>query len=65
MIKLTTNIFGESTVKNRRLTPQEYADDLELAKLFCRPPRNYLYDLPFYPYLPPTPIANFDLKYKY
>ncbi len=64
MIKLKTNIFGESTVKNRRLTPKEFEDDLITAKIFHRPPRNFLFDEPFYPFFPPTPRANFDLKFK-
>lgn len=56
-------MFGDSTVKNRRLTPKEREDDLFLAKIFKRPPKDYLFDLPFYPYVPPTPKANFNLNY--
>lgn len=61
-------MFNDEPVKkNRRLTPNEFADELEIAKIFKRPPRNYLYDQPFYPYLPITPKVprvNFDLNYQ-
>lgn len=50
--------------KNRRLTPKEMEDELELCKIFRRPPRTYFYDPPFYPWLPPEPYVNFDLKFK-
>lgn len=49
--------------KNRRFTPEEFADELEIAKLFKRPPRTYFYDPPFYPWLPPEPVVNFELNY--
>lgn len=41
--------------------------ELELCRAFHRPPRTFFYDVPFYPYVPPTPIVpkvNFDLNYK-
>ncbi len=58
-------MFGDKKQKkNRRLNPKEFADELEIAKIFHRPPRNYLYDLPYYPFFPPTPLANFDLNFK-
>lgn len=57
-------MFGDPVKPNRRLTPRERADDLELAKLFKRPVRNFINDTPFYPWLPYTPIANFNLKYQ-
>ncbi len=50
--------------KNRRFTTKEYEQELEIAKLFQRPPRQFFYDTPFYPWVPPTPLVNFDLKYK-
>ena len=36
----------------------------ELARIFCRPPRTYKEDPPFYPWVPITPIVNFHLNYK-
>lgn len=59
-------MFNDYTVKNRRLTPAERADDLITAKIFCRPVREMLLDPPFYPYFPkkhPFDIT-FDLNYK-
>lgn len=50
--------------KNRRFTPPEYELELTMAKNFRRPPRQYFYDPPFYPWLPPEPVVNFDLNYK-
>lgn len=60
-------MFGEPTSKNRRFTPQEYEGELEVARIFLRPPRQYIFDTPYYPFFPPTPIlprVNFDLNYK-
>lgn len=57
-------MFGDPVKPNRRLTPREQADDLELAKLFKRPLRNFINDKPYYPWLPYTPVANFNLKYQ-
>ncbi len=36
----------------------------EMAIAFCRPPRTYFTDLPFYPWLPVTPVVQFNLNYK-
>lgn len=49
--------------KNRRFTPEEFQTELEISKWMLRPPRTYFYDPPFYPWLPPEPVVNFDLKY--
>lgn len=57
-------MFGDPVKPNRRLTPKERADDLELAKLFKRPVRDFINDKPFYPWLPYAPVANFNLKYQ-
>lgn len=61
-------MFGEEPPKkNRRFTPKEFQDELEISKIFLRPPRTYFYDTPFYPIFPPTPIipkVNFDLNYQ-
>ncbi len=50
--------------KNRRLTPYEMQTEREISKWMKRPPKHYLYDVPFYPWLPPTPVipkVNFDI----
>lgn len=52
----------ETKPKNRRFTPQEFQTELELSKIFKRPPRTFIHDPPFYPWLPPEPIVNFDVK---
>ncbi len=46
------------------MTPQEKEDELFWATLFRRPPREYIKDKPFYPYVPPVPkyCVNFDLN---
>lgn len=49
------------------MTPWEQQEEKELATVFRRPQRKYIYDKPYYPWLPPTPIipsVNFDLNYK-
>lgn len=60
-------MFDEPPTKNRRMTPQEYHDELILASIFKRPPKQYIKDLPFYPYVPTPPHkqckVNFDLNY--
>lgn len=59
-------MFPPDKIKNRRLTPKELEDDLEIARWLKRPPKTYLLDTPFYPWLPPTPKVprvNFDLNY--
>lgn len=50
--------------KNRRFTPDEYVTELEIAKWMHRPPRTYINDKPFYPWVVPEPLVNFDLGYK-
>lgn len=65
----TVSMFSdEPIVKNRRMTPQEKETDLWLAKLFKRPPCDYILDRPTYPYVPSNPFnqklcVNFDLNY--
>lgn len=49
------------------MTPWEQQEEKEIAALFKRPQRKYIFDKPFYPWLPPTPIVpsvNFELNYK-
>jgi len=50
--------------KNRRLTVNELQTEIEIAKWLKRPVRTFFDDPPFYPWLPPTPLVNFDLGYK-
>lgn len=61
-------MFGEPTrKKNRRFTHKEYELELEMCKVFRRPPRQFVDDPPFYPWLPPAPIVpcvNFLLNFK-
>lgn len=45
------------------MTPWEQNEEKELAAIFKRPQRQYIYDAPFYPWLPPEPYVNFDLNY--
>ncbi len=42
----------------------EQQTELELSQAFKRPPRKYKEDPPFYPWLPITPIVQFNLNYK-
>lgn len=58
-------MFDPPETPNRRFTPEEYELELMLAKAFCRPPRSYIKDKPFYPYVITDPKykVNFDLNY--
>lgn len=49
--------------KNRRFHPWEEQTEIELCRLFKRPKRTYFYDDPFYPWVPPEPVVNFDLNF--
>lgn len=51
-------------VKNRRFTANEFQTELEIAKWLKRPPRTFVNDSPFYPWLVPEPLVNFNLNYK-
>lgn len=56
----------EKPKKNRRRTAAEMEGEIEISKLFKRPPTPYIFDTPFYPYLPPAPkvpFVNFDLGF--
>lgn len=58
-------MFEPTVRKNRRLTPAERETDIQIAKWLKRPVRDFFYDPPFYPWLPPepkVPKVNFDLK---
>ncbi len=58
-------MFGTKTIKNRRFTAREFETELELAKIFKRPPRTFIGDPPFYPWLVPEPLVNFELNFKF
>lgn len=46
------------------MNAKEFQTELELAKWMHRPPCTFIGDKPFYPWLVPEPIVNFDLKFK-
>lgn len=48
------------------MTPKEREDELIIAKIFARPPRDYILDKPCYPYVKPdyTKMVNFDLNFQ-
>lgn len=49
------------------MTPWEKQEERELARIFKRPERHYIYDPPTYPWLPITPLVpklNFDLNFQ-
>ncbi len=48
-------MFEPYKTPNRRLTPKEQEDEKFLCQIFKRPPRHYLHDKPFYPYVPVDP----------
>lgn len=60
-------MFGEKTnKKNKRFSAKDFETELELCKIFRRPPRTFPTDPPFYPWLPPAPIipcVNFSLNF--
>lgn len=58
-------MFAPEETPNRRMTPSEYEEELLFAKWFKRPPRNFIKDKPFYPYVPNVNHCkvNFDLNY--
>lgn len=57
-------MFPPEPKKNRRFTAKKYELELMVAKAFKRPPRTFVNDTPFYPYVVPEPIVNFALNYK-
>ena len=57
-------LFPENKPKNRRFTHKEFETELELSKWMKRPPRYFINDEPFYPWLVPEPLVNFDLGFK-
>lgn len=57
-------LFDDNKTRNRRFTAKEFETELYLAKWMKRPPRTHIHDPPFYPWLPPEPVVNFDLNYQ-
>lgn len=43
----------------------EQAQEKEDAAIWHRPQRQFIFDPPIYPFFPPEPYVNFELKYKY
>lgn len=50
--------------KNRRFAPHELETEIQIASWLKRPVRTFVNDPPFYPWVPPEPVVNFDLNYK-
>lgn len=57
-------LFEPPNTNNKRITGADFETELELAKWLHRPPRYFHKDLPFYPWLPPEPLVNFELNYQ-
>lgn len=53
--------------KNRRMTPKEFEEELQDAKIWKRVPRTHILDKPFYAWVPEIPqyTVNFDLNAPY
>lgn len=58
------NIFGPTKPKNRRLTPKEQEQEKMDAAIWHRPQRTFLYDLPYYPWVPKDPEKFISEFYK-
>lgn len=57
-------MFGDKMDnKLRRFSPYEMETEKDLCRIFHRPPRTYVQDLPFYPWLKPEPLVNQYKKY--
>ncbi len=41
----------------------EFEHELWVSKLTKRPPSTMIYDVPYNPNFPPTPLVNFDLNF--
>lgn len=63
--KIKVNLFPEKKPKVRPFTPWEAAQEKEDAAIWLRPQRHFWGDIPTYPWCPPEPYVNFELKYKY
>lgn len=63
----TVNLFDVK--KNRIMNKYEQETEKAVSKAFMRPPCTYIYDKPFYPWLPIEPLVNqpyvnFDLNFQ-
>lgn len=47
------------------MTPWEEEQEKEDARIWKRPQRRFIKDIPFYPGMIPEPLVNFDLGYKF
>lgn len=56
-------LFEPTKPKNRRFTTQEFETELQIAKWLKRPVRTFVNDPPFYPWVVPEPLVNFDLNF--
>ncbi len=62
---ITNATTNRDSVKNRKFKPGFETDtERELAIAFHRPPRTYVNDPPFYPWLPIAPKVCFNLNFK-
>lgn len=44
----------------------EMEHEKDVAKAFCRPPKQFLLDVPYYPWVDiPEPLVNFHLRYNF
>lgn len=61
---LNVSMFPDEPPKNRRMTPWEYEQEIQEAIIWCRAPRDFIFDKPTYPYCPQVPkyTVNFDLN---
>nr|UHS18443.1 MAG: hypothetical protein [Betatorquevirus sp.] len=55
----------EKPKKPRRFTPYEWETEKQIASWLKRPMRYFATDDPFYPWVPPEPLVNFDIVTKY
>lgn len=43
---------------------KDWEDEMYLCKWMKRPPRKFLEDKPYYPWVVPEPVVNFHLNFK-
>lgn len=59
-------MFGDTPMPNRRMTPEEFEQELIIARIFQRPPCYFIKDKPTYPWVPKPSdqkfMVNFDLN---
>lgn len=61
---IKVKLFADAKPKNRRFLPHEMQTEIDLARWMKRPVRTFTSDPPFYPWLPPEPLVNFDLNFQ-